>query len=300
MERPVYLGIFGKHPAAADHLEDLGLKTAAMVAFKQQFYVAGVGDCLARSAWGAELTAGGPIPYDHCLLNVDAEGWIAARIVSSQDAAGRRQYPLVVCLHGTSHESLHAHQEIWALLNREVAAARAASTVAQLRETVSRTEGMDFPTTASSLPDRRHWLDVYGRYLDRVAHSISPTGSGLSCIRVPVGVPPATDVLLWMSFLIHFRRCQALTAIWRSAATFTDVLLAPPAELLLRRMFADESKIPLTTQVPLKISPETSEQVAATLASWLPASRLFPDGPSAEDDSFLTRLRRDLSGWWRS
>src|SRR6187402_605253 len=131
---PAAFAIFGKHPAWADHMEDLGLATPALAAFKRQFYVDGLGGCVARSVWSEDLPGGAPPPYDHGLLTVAAEGWIAARFVHSLDAGGRGQYPLVACLQGTDDEELGASAAIWPWLETQLAAAREAARPELLRQ----------------------------------------------------------------------------------------------------------------------------------------------------------------------
>ena len=93
------LAVFGKHPAAADHLEDVGLTTGSLVHFKQTFYVDGLGETLAKRRWEKEIESGDAVPYGHGIVCTGPAGWLAAFFTASSDAKGRKQYPLVAAAH---------------------------------------------------------------------------------------------------------------------------------------------------------------------------------------------------------
>jgi hypothetical protein len=72
---PGRVALFGKHPSAADHMEDLGIATPSLAAFRQGFYIDGIGGALAKQTWyrdlgavrGPEGLAGGAVsPFERC------------------------------------------------------------------------------------------------------------------------------------------------------------------------------------------------------------------------------------------
>ncbi|HEV7403951.1 MAG TPA: hypothetical protein VGO11_13520 [Chthoniobacteraceae bacterium] len=296
----MHFGIFGKQPSAADHLEDLGLATAALTAFKRDFYVEGLGGCVARSVWSEAVPAGAPIPYDHCLLTVSAEGWVAARFVASQDATGRAQFPLVVCLSGAELRDLES-PHLWPWLERQAAAARAAETTERLEQIcAAAAAGLPVLSGKASAAARRAWAERNRTGLERTAHALSPQGAGGNRVRVPLQDDAGAEAVWWISYLVQLHLAPVFTVVWRVGARWGDLALTPPATALLQTLFASPDQVPLTTGVPFSISEETRRYAAAALAEWLAAPALFPEPAAAGAGPFWQRLARDFRSWWHS
>jgi hypothetical protein len=297
-----FFAVFGKHPTAADHIEDLGLATPALAAFKQQFYVNGLGVCIARSVWSQELPSGAAPPYDHGLLTVDANGWIAARFVSSRDATGRAQYPLVVCLQGLDGEDLRASGQIWPWLEARLDAALEANTPERLRRVFAEGQETRVPGRFETLPSRSSWGSEIGEGLMRVAHALSPAGASVNRARVPLGsLDAGTSALFWTSFLSHLQPVKAITIVWQAKSRFADLMTDAPQAALFHTLFSPESKVPLTTSVPFSVSTGVSRHTASVLSAWQSSTRLFAgSAPNSGELPFFEKLARDFRGWLHS
>ena len=127
------LAIFGKHPSAADHLEDAGLTTHSLVQFKQGFYVEGLGETLARRRWEKELEGMDSVPYAHGIVCAGPDGWIASYFNASSDAKGRRQYPLVAAAHMSGFKAAAAASEAGEIIRQTLRQAQGANSVDGIR-----------------------------------------------------------------------------------------------------------------------------------------------------------------------
>jgi hypothetical protein len=127
------LAVFGKHPAAADHLEDAGLSTTSLVQFKQGLYVDGLGEILGRRRWEKELENPEVVPWSHGMVCAGPSGWLAAFFAASSDAKGRRQYPLVAAGHAAGFRSAGSAGEAGEIIRQTLRQAQGASSVEAIR-----------------------------------------------------------------------------------------------------------------------------------------------------------------------
>jgi hypothetical protein len=310
----VAVALFGKHPAAADHLEDIGLNTASLTAFKQMLYVEGIGECLSRLAWAKDLTSPDSIPYDHQLLTIGPGGWLAARLVASTDAAGRKQFPLVLAAHGTDFSTLHHISELGQMLHAQIAATITATDISALRQAQAEALKLALSITAGTAPTpgpaaRESWLQhlPLGDQREgfwRCCHALLPTGAAAGRARVPIhhGSPWASAAL-WASFLRRLCPQAALmiTLNWKLGQAFADVSLMPPVARTLGSMFAPETSQPMTSSIPFNISAEVRAEAQSTLVAWLSASEMFPTDPAAKNPSsgVLNKVCKGMLGWFK-
>lgn len=99
MPRASVVGIFGKHPAWPDHLA-LPLQSATLAQLRRRLYD-GIRAAVERGTW-SDPAAGRVIPFGHTFCATamgDETGWVVGRLWESSDAIGRREYPLVACVH---------------------------------------------------------------------------------------------------------------------------------------------------------------------------------------------------------
>src|SRR6185369_2588129 len=94
-ERQVCLGLFGKHPGWADHI-DLPLDTDSLNFAKTTLYVDGIGGQIDKGLWDQQ-TADNLIPFDHVFVWQRGNGVILGRLWASSDTSGRSRYPMIVC-----------------------------------------------------------------------------------------------------------------------------------------------------------------------------------------------------------
>src|SRR5688572_29131520 len=127
------LAVFGKHPAAADHLEDAGLTTTSLVQFKQGFYVEGLGEMLAKRRWEKELENADSVPYGHALVCAGPAGWLVAFFIASSDAKGRKQYPLVAAAHMGGFRAAGSAGDAGEIIRQALRQAQGATTLDAIR-----------------------------------------------------------------------------------------------------------------------------------------------------------------------
>jgi hypothetical protein len=213
-----------------------------------------------------------------------------ARLVHSADAAGRRQYPLVLALHSGDFTLLNQVGVLAARLETAMEALRSATDRTALRhilaevkktfEEMSQMAGAKPPPNTAA---RESWLqhlppgrgDPEGLW--RCCHALLPEGAGAGRARLPIhAAVPWPSITLWAAFLRQL--CGAnncFSFLWRQGSSFADVWLSPPGARMLSSMFADEATHPLTTQVPFNLTESIQIQAAAVLASWLKQDALF-------------------------
>ncbi len=299
------LAIFGKHPAAADHLEDAGLSTHSLVGFKQGFYVEGLGEMLARRRWEKELEGLDAVPYAHGMLCAGPDSWLAAYFNASSDAKGRRQYPIVAAAHMAGFRAASAAAEAGEIIRQTLRQAQGAGSVEAIRSAQAsgqrqldaRLAGVSPGAAGSSV--RLRLLEGSGcgpesDALARVLHSLSPQGAdtGRARVRQSVAVSPF-HALLWAglvrSVLRLERRCLCLT--WQHGDSLADITLGEPAARALQSLFAPETAVPLTACVPYSIDDEQQEVWGAAVQAWLDSPDLFTV-PRAESGGVIRNVLR--------
>ena len=310
----VAVALFGKHPAAADHLEDIGLNTASLTAFKQMLYVEGIGECLSRQAWTKDLTGTDAIPYDHQFLTIGPGGWLAVRLAASTDAAGRKQFPLVLAAHGTDLRAQHQIAELGQMLHAQTTAALAATDISGLRLAQADALKLALSISAAAAPApgpaaRESWLQhlPLGEQLEsfwRCCHALLPTGAAAGRARVPIHLgSPWASAALWASFLRRLcpQAAPVITLNWKLGQAFADLWLMPPLARTLSAMFSPESSQPLTSSIPFNIPAEVRAEAQSALAAWLSASEMFPSDKAPENPSsgVLNIVCKEMLGWFK-
>lgn len=307
---PGKLAIFGKHPSAADHLEDIGLTSASLVAFKQGFYLDGLGECLSKQIWSKDLGSTDAIPYDHNLLCVGRRGWLAVRFQHSSDAPGRRQFPLVLAVHGAEFASINQIADIGQLLESSLSAAAATREGAALRQIHAQGQTQLQQKLAATTPTpgqtaREAWLQGLplapdNQGLWRICHSLSSKGAGANRARVPLHAGgPWQSATLWLSLARHLFELQSgvISLVWKQGQAFGDLAFSPPNARFLNTLFTPESSQPVTSAVPFNVSPELRQEAQELFRHWMQDPVLFHrTSAAAESSSLLNKVR----GWFKS
>lgn len=121
------VGIFGKHPGWADHLA-LPLESVALREFRRVLYNTGIRAVIERGIWSEWEASGQAIPFEHSFLSGGGRSWIVGRLWASVDQIGRREYPMVVCVHFPNVGAADAVTMAGAVLERLETACRNANT----------------------------------------------------------------------------------------------------------------------------------------------------------------------------
>lgn len=307
------LAVFGKHPAAADHLEDAGLSTHSLVAFKQGFYVEGLGEMLARRRWEKELENPDAVPYGHGMVCAGAAGWIAAYCHASSDAKGRRQYPLVAAAHMAGFRAAGSAGEAGEIIRQTLRHAQGAASVDAIR--TAQTAGQrqledklaNVSSSAAGNSVRLRMLEGSGcgpesDALARVLHALSPQGAGTGRARVRQSVAvSAFHALLWAALVrdvLHMER-QPLCVTWQHGDSLADITLGEPSSRSLQNLFAPETAVPLTACVPYSIDEDQQEAWSIAVQAWLDAPE-FIAAPEAESGGVIKNMFRSVGGFFRT
>jgi hypothetical protein len=311
---PVQVALFGKHPLAPDHLEDLGLASVSLAAFKRGFYVDGIGECLARQTWAKDLQDLETIPYDHVALCVGQSGWLIARLKQSVDAAGRRQFPLVLAVHGSGLAGLNRMPELEQLIESKLHAAVAARDLEELKQVHHQAQALALQITASAVPPpfmatRQSWLNSLPLGQDheglwRIGHALSPQGAGAGRARVPLH--PAG---LWISAVLWTSWCRCfltdagaplITVLWKKGQGVADLALGPPNTRLLSTLFIADNALPLTSAIPFNVTPEVIAAGRLAVDAWLGQSELFAHSKGHAPSSLLNKVCNKWQGLFKS
>jgi len=306
------LALFGKHPLAADHLEDIGLATPSLVNFKQGFYIEGISESLSRQSWLKDLGNTDSVPYDHHLFCVGPAGVLMARLSQSTDAAGRKQYPLVLALHFGDFSLLNQVGLLAAALERGLETLRLARELTSMRQFHADVQEsiMEISRNPPAPSPGRHARDSWVNSLPpgdggitgllRCCHALLPEGAGAGRARVPLhSSAPWPSATLWASFLHHLMGAPpCLSLLWRHGQNFADISLSPPSARVLSSIFASESSQPLTTQVPFSIAEPVTNHVQAALPNWSENSQLFMTRANEEiPTTVLNKVCQGIISW---
>ena len=307
------LAVFGKHPAAADHLEDAGLSTHSLVQFKQGIYVEGLGEILARRRWEKELENPDAVPYGHGIVCAGAAGWIAAYFIASSDAKGRRQYPLVAAAHMTGFRAAGSAAEAGEIIRQTLRHAQGASTVEAIRTAQSTGQRQledklaNVSSSAAGASVRLLMLEGSGcgpesDALARVLHALSPQGAGTGRARVRQSVAVSSfHALLWAALVrsvLHMER-QPLCVTWQHGDSLADITLGEPSGRPLQYLFTPETAVPLTACVPYSIDDDQQEAWSLAVQAWLEAPD-FIAAPETESGGVLKNMFRSVGGFFRT
>lgn len=307
------LAVFGKHPAAADHLEDFGLTTASLAQFKQDFYVGGLGEILARRRWEKELEGMDAVPYGHGLVCTGPAGWLTAFFTASSDAKGRRQYPLVAAAHMGGFRSAGSAGEAGEILRQILRHAGGAGSVeaiqtAQQSGQRQLDEKMNMASSASAGPAvRLRLLEGSGcgpesDALARVLHALSPHGAATNRARIRQSHAVSTfHAVLWAALIRSVlgleRHC--ITVTWQHGDSLADVTLGEPGSRALQNLFAPDSAVPLTACVPYSIEEQQQEAWSEAVQAWIEAPEFLSARAPEDGGGVLKNMFRSMGGFFR-
>lgn len=307
------LAVFGKHPAAADHLEDAGLSTHSLVQFKQGIYVEGLGEILARRRWEKELENPDVVPYAHGTVCVGAAGWIVAYFNASSDAKGRRQYPLVAAAHMSGFRAAASAGEAGEIIRQTLRHSQGAASVDAIRTAQSAGQRQleeklsNVSPSSAGASVRLRLLEGSGcgpesDALARVLHALSPQGAGTGRARVRQSVAiSAFHALLWVALIravLHMER-QTLCVTWQHGDSLADITLGEPGSRTLQNLFTPETAVPLTACVPYSIDEDQQEAWSGAVQAWLEAPE-FIAAPESESGGVLKNMFRSVGGFFRT
>lgn len=329
------LGAFGKHPGWDDHILGLGVETETLARLKQALYVRGIGGQIDSGAW-EKLEPEKRLPgFEHTFLALLPGHVLLGQLWSSADRKGRTKYPMALCIDGEAVPAGFMLNFPLAEMDKLRAACKATASAAQvandfrvcqeqlragLRQTP--TGLVDPGPTAEARrrfiehpqlgPERLGFLRALHelRAVSETAASANAAGSLPSKhLRLPFGAASAQEALLLWGALLRSAVPDPvpLWLISRTGEAWLDVLISEPAPDDFFCLQASPKALPLATDIPYQLAPDSNARWAELEARFLgvavrattsvapPASVPPPAPPSlpsgrAADTSFTARI----------
>jgi len=295
---PVYVAAFGKHPGWDDHIDDIGVDTERLVAFKRMLYVNGIGGNIDAGTW-ENLDEHQRVPdFHHVFLLVEPGAALIGRLWSSSDGKGRKRYPMVVCAHCPGTTLPWLLEEAPPRLAAVEARCRAETTAEAVRSVVDRTRrelttmataardggtaipewfmSTDVSECVESLGDRGYGFRraLYKIEREMSAHA-DPTASDSDApqpqhLRVPLGNDSdAPTLALWVG-VMHSLLCPSapLFLARHLKCAWLDIIVGTPRPQQLSCLRVSLHGMPLATDIPYNLNADFIQHADEVLTSW--------------------------------
>lgn len=326
-----WVSAFGKHPGWDDHMDDIGLATPELVAFKRLLYFEGIGTNIDSGTW-SQLPSENRLPgFGHAFLVSDEGRVIVGRLWASTDRKGRSLYPMVVCAQIENTALAPAVLTVMPELIRLQACCQAEESAVAVQTAVATAQerlSSRFLQMASAPEVSVRWggpLDVLrwperlppeeeGLGLLRVCHRLVRDFDGYRTylpssragapppqqMRVPVGgaSDEAESLLLWTAFLRTGVPGAVPLFLFRPfACDWLDILAGTPQARQFACLLSDRPAIPWVTDIPYTLGADSMERRDQFIAAWQTETA---QGAPAGLWQVPTRERENaLSGLWR-
>lgn len=295
----VSVAAFGKHPGWDDHIDDIGVDTEGLAAFKRRLYVGGIGGNIDAGTW-ERLPEAQRLPgFRHVFASVAPGERIVGRLWASSDGKGRKRYPMCVCVQAPEFplprllaDALPRLGEIEELCRATTSAASVrsligatrsdiVSAVAQAREGDALLPGWFAETCA---PERLERLGENGggfaRLLYRIEREMAAFVGGAPAD--PSGAPapqhirlPATDAddgaafTLWAAVFAALLKTPAPVFLARPAgANWIDAIVGDPRPPQFYCLLAGPDAIPTASDIPYSLDEDFMRHARGTLDAW--------------------------------
>lgn len=272
------LAAFGKHPGWEDHIPGIGVDTEALANLKQSLYFDGIRGQIDSGAWEKMEQIKRLEGFDHLFLWLRPGHVLLGLMWSSSDRIGRAKYPMILCADGEGFSPAYMlaygrpelerlRDTCKALTSAEEVTSECRAAAGRLRGTFERASGgwtepfsdpverqrfLDCPELS---PDRAGFLRILHEYSTEQGTAAAKTKH----LRVPViGSLQADALTPWVEFF----RCVVpakvpILFIKRNEEAWLDVIIGEPEGHDYFCLQAATEALPLTTQVPYEISPDT-------------------------------------------
>lgn len=301
----LHLGLFGKHPAWDDHMEDMGLLTPSLIEFKNLLYFGGVSGCIDSGVWMDMPAEGRMEVFDHEMIWSGETGVIFAVMWSSSDGRGRRAYPMVAAVHFLTSRLPARVEPVFSALHGVAQRCRDATS----REGIglAQSEGVEsLVQVAKSLvplsvatwdaAERMAFVNspcfgenhvgLYRAFYAMQAASAAAAGDSCKLWLRLASEPGATeDLLVWQVLLrSQVAGGSPLLTLRHRDGAWVDALEGefPAAEFV--RLKARSSEVPLTTSIPYEIPDELRDRSEIVLESFVNDPEQIPKLNSCGSD----------------
>jgi hypothetical protein len=298
----LHLGLFGKHPAWDDHMEDIGLDTPSLIEFKNLLYFGGVSGCIDSGAWLKMPAEGRMDVFDHELIWSGETGVIFAVMWNSSDGRGRQAYPMVAAAHFLTSRLPAKVGPVFAALQQVADKCREAADRDAVR--LAQSEGVGglvqaarslvpLSATAWAADERLAFVGspCFGENhagLHRAFYALlsNPgTGAGKLSLRLASEPGALEDLLVWQVLLrSQIQSGSLLLTLRHRDGGWVDALEGEFSASEFVRLKARPEELPLTTSVPYGISDDFREKAEMVLDSFVSDPERIPrlDGCGSE------------------
>lgn len=324
------LAAFGKHPGWDDHIPGIGLVTENLAQIKQSLYVAGIGGQIDSGAW-EKLDAGKRVEgFNHTFLWLRSRQVILGQFWSSTDRKGRVKYPMVLCVESQGVTPRFLLTRVRPELERLRDACRSVATAEQVSATCATgQERMDALLSSHSgaelqalepVEARRRFLEHQSLGpnrlgLLRVQHELASAFDTLLSrgnsardianvrarhLRVPLaGDSTAAQLVLWAEFF----QCAVppnvpVLLISREGADWIEVINGEPAKDDFFCLQASPAAIPITTQIPYELPPESKARLQDLERKFLNTTSASVPPPLPGEPKAAPPASSGKSWWW--
>ena len=325
-----WVAAFGKHPGWDDHIDDIGLVTPELVAFKRLLYFEGVGTNIDAGTW-ERLSPEHRLPgFGHAFLACGGGRLITGRLWASRDRKGRSHYPMVVCAQTENMAlapSVTVALPLLAALQEQCLAMERAAEVqgavasAQARLASRLAEGK---TSAEGVASDLHSGAALAQWAGRMPPEAESLGFQRLCHRLArdfagfkqcaaasrskaqmsqhLRVPAceASDeraLLLWAALLRKELPAPVPLFLFRPVGCdWVDVLVGPPLAQQFACLLSDRAALPWVTEIPYTLDPDAREKSLGLLDAWRAEA---DSGMQALWQTPVKEKERVLGGLWQ-
>ena len=278
----------------------IGVETEALAYVEQTLYVNGIGRQVDSGAWEKLEPEKRLEGFDHSFLWPRANHVLLGQLWSSNDRKGRSKYPMVLCVDGEGVSVDLVLEKAWAELERLrgicLAAATAEQVIAECHASQDRLREPRAP--AESIPGMPVSVETQRRFLEhpdlgperlgllRVLHELQMASANdagkrgsqtngkavRSChLRVPAaGNSSAESLALWSAFFqAAAPKGAPVLLISRKTTNWLDVVVGEPASDDFFCLGASLKALPLTTEIPYELSPESKSRLEKVTSRFL-------------------------------
>ena len=325
-----WVAAFGKHPGWDDHIDDIGLVTPELIAFKRLLYFEGVGTNIDAGTW-ERLPSEHRLPnFGHSFLACGGGRLIVGRLWASKDRKGRSLYPMVVCLQ-TENVCLATSVAVaLPLLQALEAQCRATESATAVQSAIAAAQARlangvfesnsEVPGPVSDLRSgavlaqwaERIQPDAEGLGFQRLCHRFSRDFVGFqrSAATSRSGSVPAQHLrvpacetsderalLLWVALLRKNLPGTVPLLLFRPFdCDWLDVLVGTAQAQQFACLLSGRESIPWVTEIPYTLDPDAREKGARLIDGWRSESE---DGMQALWQIPSEGKENTLSGWWQ-
>ncbi len=302
----LHLAAFGKHPGWDDHIDDVGIDTERLAWVKNALYIEGISQNIDSAGWEQLNEQQRLAAFDHRFL-WRWQGEAAVGLMwSSSDGKGRKRYPMVVCLTGTSVPPGWLCETGMPALVRLREQCQAATTAQAVRDAVAKVNQQLAEAVAGGVapgvpdPDADLLAKMAERAqvaaerigIDRVLYEIdqkmvnfragSPKTRTRSIdmsarqFRVPLVGGDSTSlptVRAWQAVVLDLLGTEAalsagVLGIEATTGRHADVIVGQPVARNFFCLRASQSVEPMTTDIPFGIDAACEASIGKSIEHW--------------------------------